>query len=367
MLRPPPDSVICVGISRNLAGAKPSRRRRSSASVGSVADSLAPVRIGILGASSFAPTTLINPARDNPEVVVAAVGARDEDSAKAFAAKHGIAKAHGSYEALIADPDLDAIYVLVPTSMHGKWTRAALAAGKHVLCEKPFTANGTEAREIAELAAKSDRVVMEAIQFRHHPLTLRVEQIIASGELGKLQLVDISLCVMLRPFTANCYNYSLGGGAMMDAGSYVANMVRTFGGSTPKVVSAQARLRDPRVDRAMKADLQFAGGHAGRLRCALWSSDLFRATARVVGDQGELRVLSPAAPHLFPRLSIRSADGKRVERFPRRATYAYQLDTFAAAVLRGEPVRTTPEDAVENMTLIDEIYRSAGLPVREPS
>ena len=81
--------------------------------------------------------------------------------------------------------------------MHGRWTKAALAAGKHVLVEKPFTANAAEAREIAELAANSDRVVMEAIQFRHHPLTLRVEQIIASGELGKLELVDVALCVML--------------------------------------------------------------------------------------------------------------------------------------------------------------------------
>ena len=98
----------------------------------------------------------------------------------------------------------------------------------------------------------------------------------------------------------------------------------------------------------MTAELRFASGHTGRLRCALWSSDLFRASAKVVGDRGELRWLSPAAPHLFPRLSIRSADGKRVERFPRRATYAYQLDAFAAAVLRGEPVKTTPEDAVEN-------------------
>jgi predicted dehydrogenase len=332
-----------------------------------MSECVAPVRIGILGASSFAPTTMINPARGNPNVEVVAVGARDTESAQAFAAKHGIARAHGSYEALIDDPDLDAIYVLVPTSMHGKWTREALAAGKHVLVEKPFTANAAEAREIAELAAKSDRVVMEAIQFRHHPLTLRVEQIIASGELGKLELVDVDLCVMLRPFTANCYNYSLAGGAMMDAGSYVVNMARTFGGSTPNVVSAQAKLRDPRVDRAMTAELRYANGHTGRIRCALWSSNLFRATARVVGDRGELRVLSPAAPHLFPRLSIRSSDGKRVERFPRRATYAYQLDAFAESVLHGKPVRTTPEDAVENMGVIDEIYRAAGLPIREPS
>ena len=325
------------------------------------------MRIGILGASNFAPTTLINPARGNDAVVVNAVGARDLPSAQAFAAKYGIAHAHGSYEALIADPDLDAVYVLLPTSLHGRWTRAALAAGKHVLCEKPFTANAAEAREIAELAARSDRVVMEAIQYRYHPLTSRVEQVIASGELGKLKLVDIALCVLLPNFSGNCYNYDFAGGALMDAGSYAVNMARTFGGSTPKVVAAQAKLRDPRVDRAMAAELRFAGGHRGRVRCSLWSSDLFRARARVVGDRGELRVLSPAAPHLFPRLSIRSSSGKRVERFPRRATYDYQLDAFAAAVLRGEPVKTTPEDAVENMTVIDEIYQAAGLPLRKPS
>src|ERR1700755_1866355 len=317
-----------------------------------MSESGSPARVGILGASSFAPTTLINPARGNDEVVVAAVGARDMSSAQAFAAKFGVARAHGSYEALIADPQLDAVYVLLPTSMHGRWPRAALAAGKHVLCEKPFTANAAEAREIAELAAKSDRIVMEAIQYRYHPLTLRVEQIIASGELGKLELVDVALCVLMPRFAGHAYNYAFAGGALMDAGSYVVNMARTFGGSTPKVVAAQAKLRDPQVDRAMAAESPFSKGRAGRSRSSLWSSDLFRARAKVVGDRGELRVLSPAAPHLFPRLSIRSADGKRVERFPRRVTYAYQLDAFAAAVLRGEPVKTTPEDAVENMTVI---------------
>src|SRR5271168_5020574 len=162
-----------------------------------MADSGARVRIGILGASSFAPTTLINPARGNDEVVVAAVGARDMEGAQAFAAKHGIARAHGSYEALIADPDLDAVYVLLPTSFHGRWTRAALAAGKHVLCEKPFAANAAEAREIAELAAASDRVVMEAFHYRYHPLALRIEEIIASGELGKLERVEAALCFPL--------------------------------------------------------------------------------------------------------------------------------------------------------------------------
>ena len=330
-------------------------------------DSPGPVRIGILGASSFAPTTMINPAKDNRDVLVAAVGARDQPSADEFAAKYGIADAYGSYEALIDDPNLDAIYVLVPTSMHGQWTKAALAAGKHVLVEKPFTANAAEAQEIADLAAKSDRVVMEAIQFRHHPLTRRVEEIIASGELGALRRVEVTLCVLLPTFKANCYNYALAGGSMMDAGSYVANMARTFGGSTPDVVSAQAKLQKPQVDRAMKAELRYAGGHTGRLQCALWSGNLFRASAKVVGDDGELRWLSPAAPHLFPRLWVRSANGKRSERFSRRPTYSFQLDAFTDSVLRGEKVRTSPQDAVENMSVIDAVYRAAGLPIREPS
>jgi predicted dehydrogenase len=327
----------------------------------------APLRIGVLGAASIAPLALIKPAKDNADVVVTAVAARDGARARAFAAKHGIAHVHESYQALVADPDLDAVYNPLPNGLHGKWTRAALAAGKHVLCEKPFTANAAEAREIADLAATSDRIVMEAFHYRYHPLALRTEQIIASGELGKLRRVEAALCFPLPMFSDIRYNYSLAGGALMDAGCYAVHMARTFGGSTPEVVSAQAKLRDPQIDRAMTAELRFAAGHTGRVRCSMWSSRLLEISAHVVGDRGELKLFNFVAPHLVNRLSIRSSDGKRVERFPRRPSYAYQLDAFAAAVLRGEPVKTTPEDAVENMTVIDAIYRAAGLPLRQPS
>jgi predicted dehydrogenase len=325
------------------------------------------VRIGILGAANIAPQALINPAKENAEVVVTAVAARDSSRAQAFATKHDIAKVHESYEALIADPDLDAVYNPLPNGLHGRWTRAALAAGKHVLCEKPFTANAAEAREIAELATQSDRVVMEAFHYRYHPLALRVEEIIASGELGKLERVETAMCFPLHKFSDIRYNYSLAGGATMDAGCYAVHMARTFGGGTPEVVSAQAKLRDPQVDRAMTAELRFADGHTGRVRCSMWSSDLLRISAKVVGEHGELSVLNPVLPQMFHRLSVRSADGKRTERFSRRPTYAYQLDAFVAAVLRGEPVKTTPADAIENMTVIDAIYRAAGLPLRQPS
>ncbi len=325
------------------------------------------MQIGVLGAARIAPQALIKPAKDNAEVVVAAIAARDVSRAKAFAAKHGIARVHDSYEALLADPEVDAIYNPLPNSLHGKWTRAALAAGKHVLCEKPFTANTAEAREIAEVAAQSDRVVMEAFHYRYHPMALRIEEIIASGELGKLERVEGALCFPLPKFSDIRYNYSLAGGATMDAGCYAVHMVRTFGGSTPEVVSAQAKLRDPQIDRAMTAEVRFAEGHTGRIRCSMWSPRLLEISAHVIGDRGELRARNPVLPQIYHRLSVRSAAGKRVERFPRRASYAYQLDAFAAAVLRGEPVKTTPEDAIENMSVIDAIYRAAGLPLREPS
>ncbi|MGA8329902.1 MAG: Gfo/Idh/MocA family oxidoreductase [Mycobacterium sp.] len=327
----------------------------------------ASLRIGVLGAARIAPSALIKPAQDNDDVVVVAIAARDGSRAAAFAAQHGIPRVHKSYEALTDDPDIDAIYNPLPNGLHGRWTRAALAAGKHVLCEKPFTANAAEAREIAELSAKSELIVMEAFHYRYHPLALRAEEIITSGELGKLTRVEAALCFPLPRFSDIRYDYSLAGGALMDAGCYAVHMVRTFGGSTPEVVSAHAKLHDPRVDRAMTAELRFAAGHTGRVRCSMWSARLLETSARIVGDQGELKLFNPVTPHLVHRMSVRSSDGRRVERFPRRASYAYQLDAFAAAVLRGGPVKTPPSDAVENMALIDAIYRAAGLPLREPS
>ncbi|OBK21976.1 Gfo/Idh/MocA family protein [Mycobacterium asiaticum] len=325
------------------------------------------MRIGILGAARIAPLALVNPAKANAEVVVAAVAAREVSRAQSFATKHGIDRVHDSYDALIADPDIDAIYNPLPNGMHGRWTRAALAAGKHVLCEKPFTANAAEAREIAAAAAESGKVVMEAFHYRYHPLTLRTEEIIASGELGPLRRVEAAMCFPLPKFSDIRYDYSLAGGATMDAGCYAVHMVRTFGGSTPEVVSAQAKLRDPRVDRAMTAELRFAGGHTGRVRTSMWSTRLLDMSVKVIGDDGALRVLNPVVPQLFHRLTVKSSNGRRVERLSRRASYAYQLDAFAAAVLHGQPVKTTPEDAVENMTVIDAIYGAAGLPLREPS
>ncbi|MEU6189466.1 Gfo/Idh/MocA family oxidoreductase [Nocardia sp. NPDC047038] len=326
-----------------------------------------PLRIGILGAARIAPAALVRPAAASPDVVVAAVAAREPGRGRAFARKHGIARVFDSYAALIAAPDIDAVYNPLPNGLHGRWTKEALAAGKHVLCEKPFTANAAEAREIAALAATSDRVVMEAFHYRYHPMTRRAEEIIASGELGELVRVDTAMCFPLPRFSDIRYDYTLAGGALMDAGCYAVHMARVFGGENPDVVAATAKLRGQDIDRAMSAELRFPSGHTGRLRCSMWSSDVLRIGARVVGERGELRLLNPVAPQLPRRLSVRSERGSRAEQVSRRSTYAYQLDAFVAAVRHGEPVLTAPDDAVATMTVIDAIYAAAGLPLRQPA
>ncbi len=145
-------------------------------------------------------------------------------------------------------------------------------------------------------------------------------------------------------------------------------MIRLLGGAQssgePEVIRAEAKLRGANTDRAMRADLRFPAGHTGRLLCSMWSSDLLKISARAVGERGELSVSNPITGH---RISVRTQDGKRVEHLSKRTTYAYQLDAFAAAVMRGEPVLTPPADSIANMTVIDSIYTSAGLPIRQPS
>jgi predicted dehydrogenase len=329
------------------------------------------LRIGILGAARISANALLAPASTNSEVEVTTVAARDPQRAKEYAAKHGIPKVAASYEELVADPEIDAIYNPLPNGLHGRWTLAALAAGKHVLCEKPFTANADEARTVADAAEKSGLVVMEAFHYRYHPVAQRMQEIVESGELGKLQVVQASFCFPLPKFDDIRYNFDLAGGALMDAGCYAVHMVRLLGGATangePEVTRADAKLRGANVDRAMRADLRFPAGHTGRVLCSMWSADVFKLSARAIGEHGELTVLNPLAPQMWHRISVRTKEGKRVERLSRRASYAYQLDAFAAAVLRGEPVLTPPADSIANMAVIDSIYTSAGLPIRQPS
>ena len=326
------------------------------------------LRFGILGAARIAPAALVRPARRSIDVEVGAVAARDSGKAKAFAAKHDIARVASTYDALLADPEVDAVYNPLPNGLHGRWTLAALAAGKHVLCEKPFTADAAEARTVAAVTATSGLVVMEAFHYRYHPLAARVAAVVASGELGSVRRIEVSFSApLLKPGDIR-YRLDLAGGALMDMGCYTVSFLRLLAGAEPTVVSARAKLSSPGVDRAMRAEFTLPDGATGAIRCSMCSSSLLAMHATVEGEGGTLRVFNPFSPQFGHRLRVETvAAGRRTERVTRRATYDFQLDAFASAVVRGTPVLTTPEDAVRNMAVIDDVYRAAGMEPRRPS
>jgi len=325
------------------------------------------LRIGLMGAAKIAPSAIVAPMRGFGEAALVAVAARSPDRAREFAAKHDIPKVHETYDALLADPDIDALYIPLPNGVHGEWAIKAVRAGKHVLCEKPVAANAEEAAAMARAASESGRVLMEAFHYRYHPLAQRMADIVASGELGEIREVRSSMCFPLPIFSDIRYNFKLAGGAMMDAGCYAVHMARLVGGPDPEVVSATAKLRDPDIDRAMEAELRFKSGAKGLVSVSMWSGKLLNISLTVVGSLGEMRAINPVAPQFWHRLTIQTAKGKRVENLGKRPTYLYQLEAFTAACLRGEPVLTPIEDGVSNMAIIDAIYRAAGLPVRRPA
>ena len=320
-----------------------------------------PVRIGCLGAANIAPNALVRPARSTGAAVVTAIAARDRSKAEAFARKHGIPRVHDSYQAVIDDPEVEAVYIPLPNGLHAQWMLATLAAGKHILCEKPFTANEAEAKAVATAAAGTNLVVMEAFHWRYHPLAARMVEIVRSGELGSIRHVEAAFCFPLFKRSDIRWQLALAGGSLMDAGCYAVHMVRTLAGSEPTVRRATTRLRAADVDRWMQAELEIAGGATGRVTAAMWSSSVLRLSATVVGSDATMRVLNPLAPHFFHRLTVKGRHGNRRERITGGPTYSYQLEAFGAAVRDGAPVLTGPADSVANMALIDGIYRAAGL------
>jgi predicted dehydrogenase len=324
----------------------------------------AALRIGALGAARITPMALIRPARAVDGVSVASVAARDPERASRFARKHGIAKVAESYQALIDDPEIDAIYNPLPNSLHCEWTIRALDAGKHVLCEKPFASNAIEAQRMADAGEKSGRVLMEAFHWRFHPLAARMREIVRSGVLGRIRRIEASMCVPM-PIPGDIrFRHDLAGGALMDVGSYAVNIVRFLAEGEPRVMGVEIKRSSRDVGRFARAELAFSDGRTGRITCSLMSARLLAINARVSGSEGEMRVFNPVAPHIYHHLRILTPERKTTERIRGEATYVHQLRGFAAAV-RGEvPVACNAADAVANMRVLDDIYRGGGLSPR---
>jgi predicted dehydrogenase len=322
------------------------------------------LRIGVLGAARIAPSAIIRPARALPDVEVVAIASRDRAKAEKFAAKHGVATVHDSYDALIADPDIDAIYNPLPNGLHGRFTIAAVEAGKHVLCEKPFTANAEEARTVKAAVDKTDRVVMEAFHYRYHPLHARVLDIIDSGELGEIRHVETWMCIPLPLPRDIRWQLHLAGGSLMDVGCYALHQLRTYAGAEPEITTAKAKMLKSGIDRWVRAEARFPDGRTGAITASMLSARVLSIGARVDGSAGSVKVFNGTLPHMMGRLTVRTNGSKRVERATKEVTYVEQLKAFTGAVLRGEPFPTTVDDAIANMEAIDACYRAAGLQPR---
>jgi predicted dehydrogenase len=326
--------------------------------------SSSPLHIGILGAAAIVPPALTNPAKSVPEVQILGIAARDPKRAVQFAKKHHIARVHPTYAALLADQDIDAVYIPLPNSLHAQWTIKALKAGKHVLCEKPMASNARQAEEMAKVAQETGLVLSEAFAYRYHPLTARVKQIIDSGQLGKIKHLEAEFSFLLPAPNNIRFQYELSGGALMDCGCYPVSLVRFMAGAEPHVEQAETKIFRPQVDHKMFADLSFDDGRTARIRCGMLSPRLFTSVLKVEGEAGSLRVFSPFQPHIIHRLTITKPEGTIHERVPGENSYTLQLRAFVKAIRRGTKLNTDPADAIGNMRLIDAIYEKAGLKKR---
>ncbi len=316
-----------------------------------------PLRIAMLGASKIAPHALIAPAKTNARIVVHGVAARDRERANAYAREHDVPQVFADYETLLASPDIDAVYNSLPPSRHADLTIAALKAGKHVLCEKPFAMNTAEALAMVQAAQANGRVLMEAFHYRFHPMFTAILQT-ARERLGALTHIEAAFCVPIAQKPGELrYDPALGGGALMDLGTYCVHWCRTIAGREPKVIGASQRLTEAGADLASDAELDFGGGLRATIACAMDSGP--RAELIVHSEAGSLTALNPLAPQMGHMLTLKTPDGEEAFTFTRDATYDFQLNAFVDAVQQGTPALTGGDDAIAQMVIIDAIKAAA--------
>ena len=324
-----------------------------------------PLRIGILGAARIADDGIIAPARTLGHELVA-VAARDRARAEAFAAERGISKVHDTYADVIADPDVDLVYNALVNSLHAQWNIAALQAGKHVLSEKPLTSNAEQARVVRAAARSASGRIVEGFHYLHHPVSLRLRELVTSGALGDIQRVDLVLAIPAPPGTDPRWSRELAGGATMDLGCYVLDAARNLGlwiNAAPQIVSVEATLRAPEVDASMRVELAYPGGVTGHCR---WDMDAAERTMTwsVTGTEGVATSPAFAVPHLDNRLTLSRHGRTSEEVLGDHTSYTYQLARLADSLQREQLVPTGIDGSVANAELIDECYRRARLSPR---
>ena len=326
-----------------------------------------PLRIGILGAARIAERAVVEPARALGHQIVA-VAARDLGRAKGYAAGHGIARAYGSYDELLADPDVEVVYNPTPNSEHVRWTLAALRAGKHVLSEKPFASNADEARLVAAEPNPGGLMVFEGFHHRYHPAHRRLLELVADGAVGEVTRLDVRMKFHCTDLSDIRWSWPLAGGSLMDLGCYtlhVAADVAAALGGTLRLVAATATENpdaDPRVDATATVHAELPNGGPVVLESSLEGPD--DMSVLVTGTRGTIRQPNFINLASDDRLVLTVDGHETVEHHGTTSTYTHQLGALAAAVREGAAFPTDLAAAITMMERIDDCYRLAGLPLR---
>lgn len=323
-----------------------------------------PLRLGVLGAARISEQSLIGPAHELG-VRLVAVATRDRGRSEAYAKQHGIERVHDSYEDVVADPEVEAIYNPLPNSAHAPWNLAAVAAGKHVLTEKPAASNAAEAMRVHEAVDGTGVIVLEGFHYRYHPQFARLAEIVSGEVVGALQRLDVTMAMPAPGEDDLRWSWPLSGGAVMDLGCYCLHVIRSVSslqGAEPSLQAATATTRAgrPQVDESFEAEFQLPDGVPAYAHVDM-AAPAFEMTIGVTGSRGTALFADFVHPQDDDRLTISVDGAERVEHLDRRSTYSYQLEAFVAAVRDGRPFPTTTADSVATMTMVDACYEKAGL------
>jgi len=319
-----------------------------------------PVRWGIVSTAHIN-RLVIPPAQASEQVDLIAVASRDEPRAEEYARKWGIERAYGSYEALLADPDVEAVYISLPNSLHCQWSIRAVEAGKHVLCEKPMSRRAADVEEAFDAAERTGRILMEAFMYRHNPQTRELERLVEEGAIGRLRLVRAAFSFTMGDPENVRMLREVDGGGLMDVGCYCVSGCRLLAGE-PESVYGEQVVGPTGVDVVLAATMRFADGVFGQIDCGLALPE--RDELEAIGDGGSLFLDDPWHAR-EPVIELRrEGDVERIQLEP-ADSYGLELENLSDAIRgRAEPLLGR-DDAVGQARAIEALYRSAatGAPV----
>jgi xylose dehydrogenase (NAD/NADP) len=301
---------------------------------------------------------IIEAARESERAQVLAVASRDDARAESYARAHGIERSYGNYEELLEDPDVEAVYISLPNSMHVGWTMRALQAGKHVLCEKPFSRHPDEVDQAFDLAESAGLVLSEGFMWRHHPQTAKLVQLVADGAIGSLRIVRAAFSFPLAAVHGADdarFDPDLDGGALMDVGCYCLSAIRLLAGE-PERLQGQQVLGPSGVDVCFAGALAFPDGRLGHFDCGFVLPS--RAELEVVGEESSLFVADPFHAR-NPEIELRTADSSEQISVEPANSYRLELENVSDAIRGEAPLLLGREDAVGQARAIDALYRSA--------